>query len=191
MFKWLSIKKVTLATHNWTDRESHLLGNIVKSHLERQVVDDLNWKEVSQLLYKVNESEGKVYRNAKQCREHWTCYLSPQLKKGPWQLYEDVKLLKFIKDNKGMKKWSEIARHFEGRTENALKNRYTLIIDKQKRQPRNKSKPEMDLISEYLEKCYVDQFTTTIAIPRSEQQLLCQEDRQLICPDNTFSREES
>ena len=36
--------------------------------------------------------------------------------------------LKFIKDNKGLKKCSEIAKNFEGRTENALKNRYTLII---------------------------------------------------------------
>jgi hypothetical protein len=76
--------------------------------------------------------------------------LSPQLKKGPWQLYEDIKLLKFIKDNKGLKKWSEIAKNFDGRTENALKNRYTLIIDKQKRSPRNKGKAELDLICEYL-----------------------------------------
>ena len=30
MFKWLSIKKVTLATHNWTNEESNLLTNIVK-----------------------------------------------------------------------------------------------------------------------------------------------------------------
>lgn len=109
-----------------------------------------DWKQISQELYGQNDDLAKVFRNAKQCREHWTCYLSPQLKKGPWQLYEDVKLLKFIKDNKGLKKWSEIAKHFEGRTENALKNRYTLIIDKQKRLPRNKNKNELTLISEYL-----------------------------------------
>lgn len=64
------------------------------------------WKSISQDLYNLNSEEDKVFRNAKQCREHWTCYLSPQLKKGPWQLYEDVKLLKFIRDNKGLKKWS-------------------------------------------------------------------------------------
>lgn len=120
------------------------------------------WKEISQELYRLNADPEKVYRNAKQCREHWTCYLSPQLKKGPWQLYEDVKLLKFIRDNKGLKKWSEIARNFEGRTENALKNRYTLIIEKQKRLPRNKHKAELTLIGEYLEKCYVDQFTANV-----------------------------
>jgi hypothetical protein len=33
MFKWLSIKKITLATHNWTKQESELLGRIVKERL--------------------------------------------------------------------------------------------------------------------------------------------------------------
>lgn len=108
------------------------------------------WKSISQDLYNLNPEADKVFRNAKQCREHWTCYLSPQLKKGPWQLYEDVKLLKFIRDNKGLKKWSELAKSFEGRTENALKNRYTLLIDKQKRIPKNRNKSELTLISEFL-----------------------------------------
>jgi hypothetical protein len=33
MFKWLSIKKITLATHNWTRQESDLLAVIVKERL--------------------------------------------------------------------------------------------------------------------------------------------------------------
>ena len=33
MFKWLSIKKITLANHNWTKMESELLGKIVKQKL--------------------------------------------------------------------------------------------------------------------------------------------------------------
>jgi hypothetical protein len=48
-------------------------------------------------------------------------------------------------------------KHFDGRTENALKNRYTLIIEKQKRQHKHRS--ELEIIEEYLQKCYVDQFT--------------------------------
>lgn len=151
MFKWLSLKKVTLATHNWTREESDLLARLVEQRLRGLAGNEIReWKQISQELYWLHADPLKVYRNAKQCREHWTCYLSPQLKKGPWQLYEDVKLLKFIKDNKGLKKWSEIAKHFEGRTENALKNRYTLIIEKQKRLARNKNKTELTLIGEYL-----------------------------------------
>lgn len=86
--------------------------------------------------------------------------MNPNLKKGPWKPQEDIQLLKCIKHNKGSKKWSEIVKFFDGRTENALKNRYTLIIDKQKKH--NKHKNELELIENYLDKCYVDQFTAEI-----------------------------
>lgn len=71
-----------------------------------------------------------MFRKAKQCREHWSCYLNPVLKKGPWEEEEDIKLVKEILSHKGAKKWSLIAKKFNGRTENALKNRYNLLIDK-------------------------------------------------------------
>ena len=40
-------------------------------------------------------------------------------------------MLKAVKDLNGMKKWAEIVKLFDGRTENALKNRYNLIIEKE------------------------------------------------------------
>ena len=58
----------------------------------------------------------KIFRSAKQCREHWNCYLNPTLKKGPWSMEEDVQLLELIRSNNGEKKWSEIVYSFEGRT---------------------------------------------------------------------------
>lgn len=58
----------------------------------------------------------KIFRSAKQCREHWNCYLNPTLKKGPWNIEEDIQLLELIKNNNGEKKWSEIVYSFEGRT---------------------------------------------------------------------------
>ena len=78
----------------------------------------------------MNPNPYKIYRCPKQCREHWNCYLNPNLKKGPWTKEEDLLLLSIIKKNKCQKKWAEMACHFQGRTENALKNRYTLIIEK-------------------------------------------------------------
>jgi hypothetical protein len=33
MFKWLSLKKITLAAHNWTKEESDILSNIVNERL--------------------------------------------------------------------------------------------------------------------------------------------------------------
>lgn len=70
MFKWLSIKKITLATHNWTKQESELLASIVQAKLanHRQGETIKEWKSISQELYNLNPDEDKVFRNAKQCR---------------------------------------------------------------------------------------------------------------------------
>ena len=62
------------------------------------------------------------------------------MKKGPWSVEEDVALLKYVQKDNGQRKWSEISKNFNGRTENAIKNRYTLIVDKLKKQPRLKNK---------------------------------------------------
>lgn len=43
-----------------------------------------DWNLVSQKLYFMNQNSHKIYRCAKQCRQHWNCYLNPNLKKGPW-----------------------------------------------------------------------------------------------------------
>lgn len=109
MFKWLSLKKVTLANHNWTPHESTILKKLITDRTSdnpKHCSEIKDWKEVSQELYNINEDPEKCYRNAKQCREHWTCYLSPKLKKGPWTVNEDLKLFRFIYGNKGCKKWS-------------------------------------------------------------------------------------
>ena len=63
-----------------------------------------------------------------------------------------MKLIKKIIENKGCKRWTEIVKYFDGRTENALKNRYNLIVDKIKKT--EKGKTELEIVKEYLEKCY-------------------------------------
>jgi hypothetical protein len=136
-FKWLGLRKVTLAHHSWTTAESELLrGLVAQRTTPRHCSEIKDWKAISQELYYMHDDHAKCYRNAKQCREHWTCYLSPKLKKGPWTRHEDLKLFRFILKNRGSKRWSEIAKEFNGRTENALKNRFTLLIDKQRRMHR-------------------------------------------------------
>jgi len=50
------------------------------------------------------------------------------VKKGPWKPYEDIILLKeFLSIGK---KWSNIAKKLNGRTENAIKNRFALLLEK-------------------------------------------------------------
>ena len=46
----------------------------------------INWIEISKSLYRLNSDPQRVYREPKQCREHWNCYLNPEIKKGPWSI---------------------------------------------------------------------------------------------------------
>lgn len=156
MFKWLGLRKVNLSSCSWDPSESQLLRDVIEDHqIEgRPAVSfsNFNWKAVAEELYKRSGRGDKVFRSAKQCREHWNCFLNPRLKKGPWLAEEDIQLLSLIKSNNGEKKWSEIVFSFDGRTENALKNRYTLLIEKQRKI--SKSKQELALIDDCLERCY-------------------------------------
>lgn len=95
--------------------------------------DKPNWKNISEKLYENNPNKNKVFRTPKQCREHWNCFLNPAIQKGPWTLQEDRKLLEYVLELEGSKKWSEISKFMEGRTENALKNRFNLLIGRQRK----------------------------------------------------------
>lgn len=88
MFKWLSLKKTNLSVKHWAPLEASMLRQYVEEQLALPNMHPniVNWKIVSEKLYKANPLPNKVFRSAKQCREHWNCYLNPQLKKGPWEL---------------------------------------------------------------------------------------------------------
>lgn len=59
-------------------------------------------------------------------------------------------LLSHIIENGGEKKWCRLVKILEGRTENAIKNRFQLIFAKLRKKKENKSKAELELISEYV-----------------------------------------
>jgi hypothetical protein len=61
-------------------------------------------------------------RTARQCRERWLNYLSPGVRSGPWTKYEDELLVARI--NELGRAWSIFTRHFNGRSENDIKNRW-------------------------------------------------------------------
>ncbi|KAH0793122.1 Myb-like DNA-binding domain containing protein [Histomonas meleagridis] len=76
-------------------------------------------------------------RNPRQCRERWKNYLNPELRKDPWTPEED-KLLCQKHDELGAK-WNKIARFFNNRSDNSLRNRWMLIS-------RRKSKMQNDSV---------------------------------------------
>lgn len=67
---------------------------------------------MSEQLYLKNNDPNKIFRNAKQCKEHWSCYLNPNKKKGPWQLDEDIALLEYVVSHQLKRKWTELAKTF-------------------------------------------------------------------------------
>jgi hypothetical protein len=81
-------------------------------------------------LYTLNTEPEKIYRHPKQCREHYSSFLDPQIKKGAWTRSEDLALLANIVENEGEKKWCRLVKVLEGRTENAIKNRFQLLSSK-------------------------------------------------------------
>ena len=64
-------------------------------------------------------------RTAKQCRERWKNYLSPEVSHSEWTQEEDLLLYNLIK--KLGKKWSQLATYFKTRTDVMLKNRWALL----------------------------------------------------------------
>ncbi|KAH0791403.1 Myb-like DNA-binding domain containing protein [Histomonas meleagridis] len=76
-------------------------------------------------------------RNPRQCRERWKNYLNPELRRDPWTPEED-RLLCQKHDELGAK-WNKIARFFNNRSDNSLRNRWMLIS-------RRKSKMQNDSV---------------------------------------------
>ena len=83
-------------------------------------------------------------RNARQCRERWCQYLSPNSNLNPWTKEEEQKLKKLAKVYN--KDWTKIINYFKGRALSQLRNKYkTLerrdnkIIKEDKRKCRKKT----------------------------------------------------
>jgi len=77
------------------------------------------WSKISKVL---------VSRNGKQIRDRFINILDPNIKKGKFSLDEDLKLLKMYK--KLGPKWATIAKFFENRTADMVKNRFHSSIKK-------------------------------------------------------------
>ena len=99
----------------WTKEEDEILDEIVvrkNSKIWSSIA-----KEINNRLYK-----GLEIRNGKKCRERWANHLDPKLNKDKWSKEEDQIIVQ--QQQIIGKRWSEIAKHLNGRTENQVKNRF-------------------------------------------------------------------
>ena len=105
--KWKKIALVEYSKGRWSPEEDKLLTEWVEKHGPNK------WTLCSKTI---------PGRNGKQCREHWSNSLDPNLKKGEWSLEEDYLLYTLYNEYGGS--WKKIAPLFNGRTENTIKNRF-------------------------------------------------------------------
>ena len=75
-----------------------------------------NWIRISQLM---------GTRNPRQCRERWCNYINPELRKDPWTEEED-KILEEKYAEFGPK-WNKLAKFFNNRGDNNIRNRWMMI----------------------------------------------------------------
>ena len=100
--RWLELSNLShMATASWSLDEDLTLARLVTENGAR------NWTKISLSF------PGRI---GKQCRERWHHHLDPNVVKKKWTLAEDRLILKlYLRFNT---RWSEIARHVSGRTDN-------------------------------------------------------------------------
>ncbi len=127
----------------WCEREDQLLRSIVGEELT------IPWAAVAQELN--NKLGGATERTGKQCRERWRNHLDPDINKfahvgltpdrDPWNDQDDIVLLSAFLEHRN--KWSDIGRLLNGRSENAVKNRFNILMKRHKQDGRTGQPTEL------------------------------------------------
>jgi hypothetical protein len=107
LHRWNKILKPGLTKGPWTPAEDEMLTSWVSKH------GASHWSSCAKAI------KG---RNGKQCRERWNNILSPSIKKGSWTYEEDLRIIELYFQIGS--KWSQMVSHLNGRSENAIKNRF-------------------------------------------------------------------
>ncbi|KAJ8907605.1 hypothetical protein NDN08_007715 [Rhodosorus marinus] len=104
-------KRVKVVKDPWTAEQDQQLTMLVSTSGLR------SWTKIARCLER---------RTGKQCRERWLNYLDPRIKHDAWTHEEDMLLIQL--QTKYRNKWAAISKFMDGRTDNAIKNRWNSAL---------------------------------------------------------------
>ncbi|CAM9544074.1 unnamed protein product [Discosporangium mesarthrocarpum] len=107
--RWKKVLRPGLVKGQWSAEEDEQLVKLVGQGFK-------NWGALSENL---------SGRTSKQCRERWCHHLDPSIIRGEWTGEEDDIIMTM--HQKIGNKWSSMAPHLVGRTENAIKTRWKAL----------------------------------------------------------------
>jgi hypothetical protein len=100
----------------WYSKENWMLTKILNGK------KTTCWSEVAQAL---NEKSIGPEKSSQQCHQHWNRVANPSIKKGPWTVEDEEKLLNLHAFHNNS--WSKIAKEIPGRADMQCKHHYEML----------------------------------------------------------------